>query len=150
MRAASYCDVTLIYYSDTVSMDAFIITMALSARAIQHGAHRHDRRGINGCVLLRFRGRIEIDHSYGLRWSGLCCHSRHSTSGPAVARPLVVKSYNRIVVKSYISLHSGHLCHYFTPFSKSFVPDGICVSCYHVQMFSYAGISKLYITLPSC
>ena len=25
---------------------------------------------------------------YGLRWSGLCCHSRHSTSGPAVARPL--------------------------------------------------------------
>ena len=24
---------------------------------------------------------------YGLRWSGLCCHSRHSTSGPAVARP---------------------------------------------------------------
>ena len=87
MRAASYCDVTLIYYSDTVSMDAFIITMALSARAIQHGAHRHDRRGIYRCVLLLFRGRIEIDHSYGLRWSGLCCHSRHSTSGPAVARP---------------------------------------------------------------
>ena len=66
-------------------MDAFIITMALSARAIQHGAHRHDRRGIYRCVLLRFRGRIEIDHSYGLRWSGLCCHSRHSTRGPAGA-----------------------------------------------------------------
>ena len=44
-------------------------------------AHRHDRRGIYRCVLLRFRGRIEIDHSYGLRWSGLCCHSRHSTRG---------------------------------------------------------------------
>ena len=83
MRAASYCDVTLIYYSDTVSMDAFIITMALSARAIQHGAHRHDRRGIYRCVLFRFRSRIEIDHSYGLRCRGLCCHSRHSTRGPA-------------------------------------------------------------------
>ena len=66
-------------------MDAFIITMALSARAIQHGAHRHDRRGIYRCVLLRFRGRIEIDHSYGLRCRGLCCHSRHSTRGPAGA-----------------------------------------------------------------
>ena len=42
-------------------------------------AHRHDRRGIYRCVLLRLRGRIEIDHSYGLRWSGLCCNSRHST-----------------------------------------------------------------------
>ena len=71
--------VTLIYYSDTVSMDAFIITMALSASAIQHGAHLHDRRGIYRCVLLRFRGRIEIDLSYGLRCRGLCCHSRHST-----------------------------------------------------------------------
>ena len=85
MRAASYCDVTLIYYSDTVSMDAFIITMALSARAIQHGAHRHDCRGIYRCVLLRFRGRIEIDHSYGLRCRGSCCHSRHSTRGPAAS-----------------------------------------------------------------
>ena len=85
MRAASYCDVTLIYYPDTVSMDAFIITIALSARAIQHGAHRHDRRGIYRCVLLLFRGRIEIDHSYGLRCRGVCCHSRHSTRGPAGA-----------------------------------------------------------------
>ena len=42
-------------------------------------AHRHDRRVIYRCVLLRVRGRIEIDHSYGLRWRGLCCHSRHST-----------------------------------------------------------------------
>ena len=66
-------------------MDAFIITMALSARAIQHGAHRHDLRGIYRCVLLLFRGRIEIDHSYGLRCRGLCCHSRHSTRGPAGA-----------------------------------------------------------------
>ena len=44
-------------------------------------AHRHDRRGIYRCALLRFRGRIEIDHSYGLRCRGLCCHSRHSTRG---------------------------------------------------------------------
>ena len=41
--------------------------------------HRHDRRGIYRCVLLRFRGRIEIDHSCGLCCRGLCCHSRHST-----------------------------------------------------------------------
>ena len=130
MRAACYCDVTLIYYSDTVSMDAFIITMALSARAIQHGAHRHDRRGIYRCVLLRFRGRIEIDHSYGLRCRGLCCHSRHSTRGPAVARPLAAApaaaarrpaheccagsgstnhdSADRIVVNSYSSIHLPH------------------------------------------
>ena len=44
-------------------------------------AHRHDRRRICRCVLLRFRGGIEIDHSYGLRYRGLCCHSRHSTHG---------------------------------------------------------------------
>ena len=37
MRAASCCDVTLIYYSDSVSMYAFIITMTLSARGFQHG-----------------------------------------------------------------------------------------------------------------
>ena len=44
-------------------------------------AYCHDRRGIYRCVLLCFRGRIEIDHSYSLRWSGLCCHSWHSTHG---------------------------------------------------------------------
>ena len=44
-------------------------------------AYRHDRRGIYRCVLLRFRGRIEIDHSYSLPCRGLCCHSRHSTRG---------------------------------------------------------------------
>ena len=68
-------------------MDAFIITMALSARAIQHGAHRHDRRGIYRCVLFRFRGRIEIDHSYGLRWSG---PAGAAASGRATAGPLVL------------------------------------------------------------
>ena len=81
-------------------------------------AHRHDRRGIYRCVLLRFRGRIEIDHSYGLRWSGLCCHSRHSTRGvgrcgrkrPRDGRPHSCcagsgstnhSSADRIVVNSY-------------------------------------------------
>ena len=80
--------------------------------------HSHDRRGIYRCVLLRFRGRIEIDHSYGLRWSGLCCHSRHSTRGagrrgrkrPRVGRPHSCcagsgstnhSSADRIVVNSY-------------------------------------------------
>ena len=106
-------------------MDAFIITMALSARAIQHGAHRHDRRGIYRCVLLRFRGRIETDHSYGLRCRGLCCHTLHSTRGPAgaAARQPVHSccagsgstnhsSADRIVVNSYTrSVSSQHLNH---------------------------------------
>ena len=86
---------------------------------ISMAAHRHDRRGIYRCVLLRFRGRIEIDHSYGLRWGGLCCHTRHSTHGAgrrARKRPCVGRhhsccagsagtnhsSADRIVVNSYI------------------------------------------------
>ena len=32
-------------------------------------------------VVAIYRGRIEIDHSYGLRCRGLCCHLRHSTRG---------------------------------------------------------------------
>ena len=44
-------------------------------------AHHHDHCRIYRCVLLRCRGRIEIDHSYGLHCRGLCCHSRHSTRG---------------------------------------------------------------------
>ena len=46
------------------------------------GACSHDGRWIYRCVLLHFRGRIEIDHSYSLRWSGLCCHS-----GTVLLRP---------------------------------------------------------------
>ena len=68
-------------------------------------AHRHDRRGICRCVLLRFRGRIEIDHSYGLRCRGLCCHSRHSTSGAGLRAAACGSTNNsnadRIVVNSY-------------------------------------------------
>ena len=81
-------------------------------------AHRHDRRGIYRCVLLRFRGRIEIDHSYGLHCRGLCCHSWHSTRGagrrglkrPRNGRPHSCcagsgstnhSSTDRIVVNSY-------------------------------------------------
>ena len=76
MRAASYCDVTLIYYSDTISMVAFIITMALPARAFLHSdSSSWLSQDLSLC------GRIEIDHSYGLRCRGLCCHSRHSTRG---------------------------------------------------------------------
>ena len=43
-------------------------------------------RCIFGSVLLRFRGRIEIDHSYGLRCRGLCCH-RGIDSWGRPARP---------------------------------------------------------------
>ena len=50
-------------------------------RRFSMAAHRHDRRGIYRGVFLRFHGRIEIDHSYGLCCHGLCCHSRHSTRG---------------------------------------------------------------------
>ena len=88
-------------------------------------AHRHDRRGIYRCVLLRFRGRIEIDHSYGLRCRGLCCHSRHSTRGagrhgrkrPRDGRPHSCcagsgstnhSSADRIVVNSYSNLCSKY------------------------------------------
>ena len=75
MRAASYCDVTLIYHSDTVSQ------WRCQPGRFSMAAHRHDRRGIYRCVFLRFLGRLEIDHSYGLRCHGLCSHSRHSTRG---------------------------------------------------------------------
>ena len=66
-------------------MDAFIITMALSARAIQHGAHRHDRRGIYRCVLLRFRGRIEIDSWAGRRGRKRPRDGRPTRAVPGVA-----------------------------------------------------------------
>ena len=89
-------------------------------------AHRHDRRGIYRCVLLRFRGRIEIDHSYGLSCRGLCCHSRHSTRGAgrrdgrlhsccagsgstnhSSADRIVVNSYNHQWFKSWIATWSA-------------------------------------------
>ena len=70
-------------------------------------------------ILLRFRGRIEIDHSYGLRCHGLCCHSGTTLVAPSGARPqagargpapLVLcrcgstnhSSADRIVVNSYM------------------------------------------------
>ena len=62
-------------------LDAFIITMALPARAFSKLAHRHDRHRIYCCVLLCFRGKIEIDHSYDLCFCDLCCYSWHSTLG---------------------------------------------------------------------
>ena len=70
----------------SIVLTLYLWTLSSSQWRCQPGrfsmaAHRHDRCGIYRCVLLRFRGRIEIDHSYGLRWSGLCCHCRHSTRG---------------------------------------------------------------------
>ena len=70
----------------SIILTLYLWTLSSSQWCCQPGrfsmaAHRHDRGGIYRCVLLHFRGRIEIDHSYGLRWSGLCCHSRHSTRG---------------------------------------------------------------------
>ena len=48
-------------------------------------AHRHDCHWSYCCVLLCFHGRIEVDHSYGLHWSGLCCHSGIALVGPAAS-----------------------------------------------------------------
>ena len=70
----------------SIVLTLYLWTLSSSQWRCQPGrfsmaAHRHDRRGNYRCVLFRFRGRIEIDHSYGLRCRGLCCHSRHSTRG---------------------------------------------------------------------
>ena len=75
----------------SIILTLYLWTLSSSQWRCQPGrlsmaAHRHDRRGIYRCVFLRFRGRIEIDHSYGLRCHGLSCHSRHSTRG-ATAGP---------------------------------------------------------------
>ena len=78
---SSICEPLAILTSHwSIILTLYLWTLSLSQwpGRFSMAAHRHDRRGIYRCVLLRFRGRIEIDHSYGLRWSGLCCHSRHS------------------------------------------------------------------------
>ena len=107
----------------SIVLTLYLWTLSSSQWRCQPGrfsmaAHRHDRRGIYRCVLLRFRVRIEIDHSYGLRCRGLCCHCRHSTRGagrrgrkrPRDGRPHSCcagsgstnhSSADRIVVNSY-------------------------------------------------
>ena len=81
-------------------------------------AHRHDRRGIYRCVLLRFHGRIEIDIRSALSWFVLPLPAQHSWGQPA--RPQDGRphsccagsgstnhdSADRIVVNSYICSHS--------------------------------------------
>ena len=86
--AAGYCDVTLTDYSDAVSV---------YGRFHQNGVASQERfnmtvqrSGIYRSALLRFRGRIEIGHLHGLRWSDLFCHSGTARVGPAVARPIAV------------------------------------------------------------
>ena len=84
---SSICEPLAIVTSHwSIILTLYLWTLSSSQWRCQPGrfsmaAHRHDRRGIYRCVLLRFRGRIEFDHSYGLSWSGLCCHSWHSTRG---------------------------------------------------------------------
>ena len=72
----------------SIILTLYLWTLSSSQWRYQPGrfsmaAHRHDRRGIYRCVLLRFRGRIEIDHLYGLPCRGLCCHPRRSARGDA-------------------------------------------------------------------
>ena len=84
---SSICEPLAIVTSHwSIILTLYLWTLSTSQWRCQPGrfsmaAHRHDRRGIYRCALLRFRGRIEIDHSYGLRCRGLCCHFRHSTRG---------------------------------------------------------------------
>ena len=58
---------------------------------------------------------------------------------------------NTLTEKGYRNLNNGRSCHYFTRLSKSPLrPDGVCVSGYHVQMFSYASVKKLiFLFLPA-
>ena len=63
--------------------------------AFSMAAHRHDRREIYRGVLLRFRGRIEIDHSYGR--PHLCCAGSGSTNHSSADR-IVVNSYSKLTI----------------------------------------------------
>ena len=136
---SSICEPLAIVTSHwSIILTLYLWTLSSSQWRCQPGrfsmaAHRHDRCGIYRCVLLRFRGRIEIDHSYGLRCRGLCCHSRHSTRGAGRrdGRPHSCcagsgstnhSSADRIVVNSYINALSlfiikgcrilgAYLCH---------------------------------------
>ena len=65
-------------------------------------AHCHDHRGIYRCVLLHFRGRIEIDHPYGLRCHS-CCARSYSTDHIS-ADHMVVNSYIRPHIHKHICL----------------------------------------------
>ena len=56
----------------SIVLTLYLWTLSSSQWRCQPGrfsmaAHRHDRRRIYRSELLRFHGRIEIDHSYGLR-----------------------------------------------------------------------------------
>ena len=83
MTSSIYEPLAIVTSRWSIILTLYLWTFSSSQWRCQPGhfsmaAHRHDRRGIYRCVLLRFRGRIEIDHSYGPRCRGLCCHSRHN------------------------------------------------------------------------
>ena len=90
---SSICEPLAIVTSHwSIILTLYLWTLSSSQWRCQPGrlsmaAHRYDRRGIYRCALLSFRGRIEIDHSCGLRCRSLCCHSRHSTRGAGRKRP---------------------------------------------------------------
>ena len=119
--------------------------------------HRLDRRGIYRCVLLRFHGRIEIDHSYGLCCHGLCCHSQHSTRGAGrcgrkqrpAGRPHSCcarsgstnhSSADHIVVNSYNHNYIV-LCFFFERLTNSLTNDRTSKplqdSCKHIQCSAF-------------
>ena len=88
---SSICELLAIVKSHwSIILTLYLWTLSWLQRHCQPGrfslvAHLHDLCGIYHCVF-SFSGRIEIDHSYGVRWSGLCCHSWHSTHGSARRR----------------------------------------------------------------
>ena len=65
------------------------ISFIIASLVMKHPRHYSD---VTMCAMASQITSLTIGYRnwprYGLRWSGLCCHSRHSTSGPAVARPL--------------------------------------------------------------
>ena len=75
----------------SIILTLYLWALSLSQWRCQPGrfsmaAHRHDRRGIYRCVLLRFSGRIEIDHLYGLPSLGPAASGR-ATAGSTRAVP---------------------------------------------------------------
>ena len=157
----------------SIVLTLYLWTLSSSQWRCQPGrfsmaAHRHDRREIYRCVLLRFRGRIEIDHSYGLRCRGLCCHSRHSTRGAGRRgrkRPRDGRlhsccagsgstnhtSADRIVLNSYNPFHCDIGMAWITSLKSYFLRSPICGTPWCLQgrvMFKMSKYlyRKLYVT----
>ena len=81
---SSICELQVIVMSHwTIILTLYLWMLSSSQWRCQPGCfsmatHRHDRHGIYHCVLLRFRGRIEIDHD--TICTGVVCAATPSTA----------------------------------------------------------------------